>query len=395
MMNEVSNVGGVQHPVEVRKQAQVTVQESVKVQISFSKGSKENKPVDFNLYGKDLENFDKFKGNDKHDAMRMTNTAANDVKKAYMQLQHEFPDVSIAFEPMPDPKKCGKKREGFFTYQQQLEDWKDIALTQIANARETSTAEKLESAAGAIIANDDANAVMNAEITSAAAGAIIANDNRNAEDINRNIDGEGAATRETVRKEAAETRNTVMDEHTRTRNLIRREAVENRNAIHEEGAETRNDVAEKARHTQEIQVLSDKISDVLNNRSRIHTPETTQKIGELRDRIVASDASHEVKVALLNDLADFVDQSIISNREINQKRRQIDFTLRYSRREIPENPAPEYPEVEPAGYREVYGEGGNIQPKAEVSAEPAEKTNIPSKSYEADEENLKRKKKEE
>ena len=151
MTNEVSNVNGVQNYLEVRKQAQVTVSESVEVGIVFPKTSQEAKPVDFNLYGKDFENFEKFKGNDKHDAMRMTNSAANDVKVAYMQLLHEFSDVSITFEPMPDPKKCGKKREGFITYQQQLEDWKDLALMQISNARQKSTTTQLNNVAGAII----------------------------------------------------------------------------------------------------------------------------------------------------------------------------------------------------------------------------------------------------
>lgn len=47
--------------------------------------------------------------------MRITTSAYNTVKKQYMQLQHEYPDVVVNFEPMPDPQKCGKKREGFLT----------------------------------------------------------------------------------------------------------------------------------------------------------------------------------------------------------------------------------------------------------------------------------------
>ena len=96
----------------------------------------DNKPQGYNVYGEDIANFANFKGNDQHDAIRMTNSAANEVRQAYLQLQHEFPDVVIQFEPMPDPRKCGKKREGFFTYQQKLEQWKGIAMTQISNARE-------------------------------------------------------------------------------------------------------------------------------------------------------------------------------------------------------------------------------------------------------------------
>ncbi len=352
MVNEVNKVGGVQHPVEVRKQAHVTVQESVKVEISFPKGAQENKPVEFNLYGKDLENFEKFKGNDKHDAMRMTTSAANDVKVAYMQLQHEFPDVSISFEPMPDPKRCGKKREGFITYQQQLEDWKDVALMQIANAREASTTSKINDAAGAVIANDNANAAMNAELTVAAADAIVENDNKNAEKINRNIDQEGASTRAAVSEEGVKTRNavhaegaitrdTVRGEHARTRNLVREEAVDNRNAIREEGADTRNTTKETAKQTQEIQSLSEKISDILNNGSQLHTTETMKKVGELRDKIIAADVFHETKVELLNKLADFANQGIITSKEVARMNNMIDEELRNSGRELPEEPYPE------------------------------------------------------
>ena len=75
-----------------------------------------------NDYGGDIANFAKFKGNDKNDAMRLTNSAANDVKKQYMQLQHEYPGIELQFEPMPNPQTAGKKREGFFNYQQQLDN---------------------------------------------------------------------------------------------------------------------------------------------------------------------------------------------------------------------------------------------------------------------------------
>ena len=141
MANEINSVGGVQNQIDTRKQTEIQKQEQSKINIEFPKGQEQAKPADFNAYGKDIANFEKFKGNDKNDAMRMTNSAANDVKKAYMQLQHEFPGISLEFEAMPDPTKCGKKREGFFNYQQQLDDWKDLAMTQIYNAREQSTKE--------------------------------------------------------------------------------------------------------------------------------------------------------------------------------------------------------------------------------------------------------------
>ena len=178
MANEINGVSGIQQTqFDQTKQTDMTKQDASKVDIKFPKSETPEKPQDFNVYGKDIANFAKFKGNDKNDAMRMTNAAANDVKKAYMQLQHEFPTAALQFEPMPDPTKCGKKREGFFNYQQQLEDWKDRALTQIANAREKS----IEEIAGNIMKNDDANTAKTADLIEKTGDKVIDNDNKNAE----------------------------------------------------------------------------------------------------------------------------------------------------------------------------------------------------------------------
>lgn len=162
-----------------------------------------------NTYGKDFANFANFKGNDKNDAMRITTSAYNTVKKQYMQLQHEYPDVVVNFEPMPDPRKCGKKREGFFNYQQQLDVWKDTALQQINDAREKSTVEVVGEGVGAINGNTNEKAAMNANLTASYGEAnlkatkdgvaevnehsdkntekVIANDNSNARSIKRTV----------------------------------------------------------------------------------------------------------------------------------------------------------------------------------------------------------------
>ena len=365
MANEINGVGGIQNQIDTRIQTEIQKEGQSKINIAFPKGQEQAKPADFNVYGKDIENFEKFKGNDKHDAMRMTQDAANDVKKAYMQLQHEFPDVSLQFETMPDPTKCGKKREGFFNYQQQLSDWKDLAMTQIANERERSTKELVHGAAGAIMANDDANAVMNAGVTIAAGEAIIANDNKNAEEINANVD----RTRSAVHQEAVKTRNVVHQEHRRTRqevqlqgamtrNLVRQEgtrtrqtvhdeAAETRNTVREDGAKTRNTVNTRAQETQELNSSSDKVSDVLTNGHKPHTTRTVKEVGNLRDSIMQSNLPHDEKKELLNDLANFSDQHIISKRELEQKRNEIEERLAFAPGRQVETPVQELPEIEP------------------------------------------------
>lgn len=126
------NSVGVQQP---NAQPNAIIQTNVNTQ---GVGTTVQSDTNFNLYGNDIANFEKFGGNDKNDAMRLTSSTANDVKRAYMQLQHDFPDAVVAFEPMPDPKTCGKKREGFFNYQMLLEQWKTNAFQQIENARDVA-----------------------------------------------------------------------------------------------------------------------------------------------------------------------------------------------------------------------------------------------------------------
>ncbi len=221
-----------------------------------------NQREDFNVYGKDIENFSKFKGNDKHDAMRMTNTAANDVKTAYMQLQHEFPDVSLEFPPMPDPKTCGKKREGFFTYQQQLEDWKDMALTQIANQRETCVQDQINVAKNEIMQNDNNNAEFNAGVTVAAteilADKVDERVTQAEEKINANTDRQARNIEGTVRKEGKLTRAMNAYEEMKTRDVVAEEGAFTRNTVRFEGDITRDTVENEA------QVTRDTVRDEAN-----------------------------------------------------------------------------------------------------------------------------------
>ena len=205
-----------------------------------------------NTYGKDFANFANFKGNDKNDAMRITTSAYNTVKKQYMQLQHEYPDVVVNFEPMPDPQKCGKKREGFFNYQQQLDVWKDTALQQINDAREKSTVEVVGEGVGAVNRNTNVRAAEGMATTIAVGEAIIENDDENAAEINTKIGQEGAATRATVQKEGQKTRGAVHAEGRKTRAAVHAEGAATRAAVHSEGDETRRAVRSEGLRTRRV-----------------------------------------------------------------------------------------------------------------------------------------------
>lgn len=328
-----------------------------------------------NDYGGDIANFAKFKGNDKNDAMRLTNSAANDVKKQYMQLQHEYPGIELQFEPMPNPQTAGKKREGFFNYQQQLDIWKDNAMTQINNARERNTVEVVGDAVEAVNQNTNEKAAMNAALTAGYGEANLDATEQEGVKTRKAVHSEGVATRRTVRNEgqktreavhteSAITRNTVRAEGAKTRNVVREAATDIKNTVHEEGTKTRDVVRQAGQETQEINELSNEVSDVLN--TEYHTGATKKQIGDMRDKIVSSNLPHESKKEMLKDLADFSDQVVISDKEITNEQKDVDMRIAIEKdTQEPETPTFEAPPLkeEPIFEPPFPNGGGNSVPK--------------------------------
>lgn len=328
-----------------------------------------------NDYGGDIANFAKFKGNDKNDAMRLTNSAANDVKKQYMQLQHEYPGIELQFDPMPNPQTAGKKREGFFNYQQQLDNWKDNAMTQINNARERNTVEVVGDAVEAVNQNTNEKAAINAALTAGYGEANLDATEQEGVKTRKVVHSEGAATRRTVRNEgqktreavhteSAITRNTVRAEGAKTRNVVRQEAADTRNVVRKEGTKTRDVVRQAGQETQEINELSNEVSDVLN--TEYHTGATKKQVGDMRDKIVSSNLPHESKKEMLKDLADFSDQVVISDKEITNEQKDVDMRIAIEKdTQEPETPIFEAPPLkeEPIFEPPFHNGGGNSVPK--------------------------------
>ena len=328
-----------------------------------------------NDYGGDIANFAKFKGNDKNDAMRLTNSAANDVKKQYMQLQHEYPGIELQFEPMPNPQTAGTKREGFFNYQQQLDNWKDNAMTQINNARERNTVEVVGDAVEAVNQNTNEKAAMNAALTAGYGEANLEATEEEGVKTRKAVHSEGAATRRTVRNEgqktreavhteSAITRNTVRAEGAKTRNVVRQEAADTRNVVRKEGTKTRDVVRQAGQETQEINELSNEVSDVLN--TEYHTGATKKQVGDMRDKIVSSNLPHESKKEMLKDLADFSDQVVISDKEITNEQKDVDMRIAIEKdTQEPETPIFEAPPLkeEPIFEPPFHNGGGKSVPK--------------------------------
>ena len=338
-----------------------------------------------NDYGGDIANFAKFKGNDKNDAMRLTNSAANDVKKQYMQLQHEYPGIELQFEPMPNPQTAGKKREGFFNYQQQLDNWKDNAMTQINNARERNTVEVVGDAVEAVNQNTNEKAATNAALTAGYGEANLDATEQEGVKTRKAVHSEGAATRRTVRNEGqktreavhtegAITRNTVRAEGAKTRNVVREAATDIKNTVHEESTKTRNVVRQAGQETQEINELSNEVSDVLN--TEYHTGATKKQVGDMRDKIVSSNLPHESKKEMLKDLADFSDQVVISDKEITNEQKDVDMRIAIEKdTQEPETPIFEAPPLkeEPIFESPFSNGGGKTVPKEPPKDKPIRK----------------------
>ena len=338
-----------------------------------------------NDYGGDIANFAKFKGNDKNDAMRLTNSAANDVKKQYMQLQHEYPGIELQFEPMPNPQTAGKKREGFFNYQQQLDIWKDNAMTQINNARERNTVEVVGDAVEAVNQNTNGKAAMNAALTAGYGEANLEATEEEGVKTRKAVHSEGAATRRTVRNEGqktreavhtegAITRNTVRAEGAKTRNVVREAATDIKNTVHEESTKTRDVVRQVGQETQEINELSNEVSDVLN--TEYHTGATKKQVGDMRDKIVSSNLPHESKKEMLKDLADFSDQVVISDKEITNEQKDVDMRIAIEKdTQEPETPTFEAPPLkeEPIFEPPFPNGGGKTVPKEPPKDKPIRK----------------------
>lgn len=338
-----------------------------------------------NDYGGDIANFAKFKGNDKNDAMRLTNSAANDVKKQYMQLQHEYPGIELQFEPMPNPQTAGKKREGFFNYQQQLDNWKDNAMTQINNARERNTVEVVGDAVEAVNQNTNEKAAMNAALTAGYGEANLDATEQEGVKTRKAVHSEGAATRRTVRNEGqktreavhtegAITRNTVRAEGAKTRNVVREAATDIKNTVHEESTKTRDVVRQVGQETQEINELSNEVSDVLN--TEYHTGATKKQVGDMRDKIVSSNLPHESKKEMLKDLADFSDQVVISDKEITNEQKDVDMRIAIEKdTQEPETPTFEAPPLkeEPIFEPPFPNGGGKTVPKEPPKDKPIRK----------------------
>lgn len=227
---------------------------------------------------------------------------------------------------------------------------------------EDGTFVALMNAAKDIKANDNRNAAMNAALTAGYGEANLkATEQEGAETrktvkadgakTRKAVHAEGAATRKTVRAEGAKTRDAVHIESAKTRNTVREVGRDIQDTVHEEATTTRETVRKTGQETQEINEMSNQVSDVLN--TEYHTGETKKQVGNMRDKIVSSNLPHESKKEMLNDLADFSDQVVITDHEIEDKQKDVDLRIAIERDtqepEVPEREAPpfrEYPVYE-------------------------------------------------
>lgn len=248
-------------------------------------------------------------------------------------------------------------------------------MTQINNARERNTVEVVGDAVEAVNQNTNEKAATNAALTAGYGEANLKATEEEGVKTRKAVHSEGAVTRRTVRNEgqktreavhteSAITRNTVRAEGAKTRNVVRQEAADTRNVVRKEGTKTRDVVRQAGQETQEINELSNEVSDVLN--TEYHTGATKKQIGDMRDKIVSSNLPHESKKEMLKDLADFSDQVVISDKEITNEQKDVDMRIAIEKdTQEPETPIFEAPPLkeEPIFEPPFPNGGGKSVPK--------------------------------
>lgn len=281
-----------------------------------------------NTYGNDFANFSKFKGNDKNDAFRLTASVYNTVKSQYMQLQHEYPNVVVEFEPMPNPQNYGKKREGFFNYQTALESWKNNALTLINNKREASTVDVVGAGVAAVVENDNLNTAMLSEQLTDLQKQLA----EGTAQIVKEVKGAKGEIIQTIRTSTGAICKLVKDSTGQILNgqkLIRNDIAEA-----EKNNETRAGriLGSQNRTTTEVEILAGinhKISTSLTNGAdRAHSQKTIDRVNNMRNKILQSNADFNTKKELLTHLAAFSTQMRMSDDELTAEEARIENRLK-------------------------------------------------------------------
>ncbi len=281
-----------------------------------------------NTYGNDFANFSKFKGNDKNDAFRLTASVYNTVKSQYMQLQHEYPNVVVEFEPMPNPQNYGKKREGFFNYQTALESWKNNALTLINNKREASTVEVVGAGVAAVMENDNQNTAMLSEQLTDLQKQLA----EGTAQIVKEVKGAKGEIIQTIRTATGAICKLVKDSTGQILNgqkLIRNDIAEAEKNNETRAGRIIGNQNRTANETQELEGIGQKITtNLTSHTNRAHYQGTIDRVNNMRNKILQSQANYETKKELLTHLAAFSTQIRMSDSELTAEEARIENRLK-------------------------------------------------------------------
>ena len=281
-----------------------------------------------NTYGNDFANFSKFKGNDKNDAFRLTASVYNTVKSQYMQLQHEYPNVVVEFEPMPNPQNYGKKREGFFNYQTALESWKNNALTLINNKREASTVEVVGAGVAAVVENDNLNTAMLSEQLADIQQQLAEGTAQILEEV-KGAKGEIIQTIQTstgaICKLVKDSTGIILKGQT----LIKEDISKLEKSNEKREGRIIGNQNKTARDTQILEGIGQKITtNLTSHTNRAHTQGTITRVNNMRNKILQSNADFNTKKELLTHLAAFSTQIRMSDSELTAEEARIENRLK-------------------------------------------------------------------
>lgn len=269
---------------------------------------------------------------------------------------------ALQFRQLPEPAEKGNKQVRMMAFNDAVEDdyqkpniklmsdlIEDYDLTTILSQMKRNTQASMAhtSAVGAaIMANDDANAALLAQQIDNGTAVVLHQIQDSEKNIKRQIIRTGNQVIGVVRDATGKILERIDD----TQQLVEKwgitnaqltafygqanldethyHGVENNREIKRQGAQTRQTVEETSQQTQELNGISEKITVNMSNGAMFpHTQSTIDRVNNMRNKILQSNAPFEKKKAALTHLAAFSTQTVMNDTELAQEEMKIQGML--------------------------------------------------------------------
>ena len=269
---------------------------------------------------------------------------------------------ALQFRQLPEPAEKGNKQVRLMAFTDAVEDdyqkpnqkmmddlINDYDLTTVLSQMKRHAAQINATTVGvgsAVMANDDANTALLAKQI----------DDGTAEVLHQIKVSEGNVTRQVIRTGnkvigvVRDATGKILERIDDTQQLVEKwgitnaqltqfygeanlaethyHGVKNNKEIKHQGEQTRETVENTSQQTQELNGISDKITTTLSHATaNWHTEKTVERINNMRNKILQSDAPFEKKKEALTHLAAFSTQTVMNDTELAQEEMKIQGML--------------------------------------------------------------------